>query len=58
MKKQGFCQKDNKPIDMDRGCIHPKDYCPFRSACIVFYEEKERRRKEKKQGNADVRLKT
>ncbi len=48
MKKQGFCQKDNRSIDTDRGCIHPNDFCPFRKACIVYYMEKERKNKEKK----------
>ncbi len=48
MVTQGFCQKDNKEVDADKGCCHPKDYCPYRQACMIHYMEQERKRTEKK----------
>ncbi len=41
---EGFCQKDNVMVELDKGCRHPKDYCQYRQACMVHFHELERRR--------------
>lgn len=48
MNQKGYCQKDNKEVDLARGCCHPGDYCQFRTACVVHFFEQEREREEKK----------
>jgi hypothetical protein len=42
MTMQGFCQKENRESDISKGCLHPKDYCPFRQACIIHYFSREK----------------
>ena len=33
-----FCQKYNEPVPGDKiQCRHLKDYCKFRTGCIVFF---------------------
>lgn len=43
-----FCQKDNLKIAQNRDCLHPKDYCPYRTSCIIYYLQKEREREERR----------
>ncbi len=44
----GYCAKDNIEIDMNKGCRHPKDYCQYRSSCMIHFFEKERQRETEK----------
>jgi hypothetical protein len=44
MEIQGFCQKDNCYAAVSRGCLHPMDYCPYRQACLIHYQEREGRK--------------
>jgi hypothetical protein len=46
--EKGFCQKDNLYINFSRGCLHPGDFCPYRTACMVYFLQKEREYEEKK----------
>lgn len=43
-----YCQKDNCYVEQVRGCLHPNDYCKFRSSCIIYYMEQEKQKKKKK----------
>ncbi len=44
MEEQGFCAKDNQYVPLKRGCRHPQDYCPHRSACLIYFFQKEHER--------------
>jgi hypothetical protein len=39
-----LCQKDNIQIAAGRGCLHPKDYCRYRQACLIHFLEQEKAR--------------
>jgi hypothetical protein len=54
MEEESFCQKDNRPLPLKRGCVHPKDFCPYRQACIVHYLEQEKARAERKGSREDA----
>ena len=41
---EGFCQKDNIAVDLEKGCRHPNDYCQYRQACMIHFHELEQRR--------------
>ena len=42
---EGFCQKDNIAVELEKGCRHPNDYCQYRQACMIHFYEMENRRK-------------
>jgi len=42
-----FCAKDNREVDISKGCRHPHDYCKFRQSCIIHLLDQERKRKDK-----------
>jgi hypothetical protein len=44
MEMEGYCFKDRKKIDITAGCCHPKDYCPDRTSCMVYFLEQEQKR--------------
>ncbi len=48
MTDNGICQKDNRKIPIDAGCIHPNDYCKYRQSCLIHFFEQERKRESKK----------
>jgi len=55
MSNKGFCQKDNKKVSLDNGCLHPNDYCQYRQSCLVHYFEQEKKReKRKRKNNEDI----
>jgi len=39
--EKGFCQKDNLYLNIDRGCLHPGDFCQYRTACMIHFLQKE-----------------
>ena len=52
---KGYCQKDNKEVPLEQGCIHPHDYCQYRTACVIHYLERERKRSDSAGGHAGGR---
>ena len=53
MEMQGFCQKDNRETALSKGCLHPKGYCIYRQACMIYYLVREKAKGTEK--DADVR---
>ncbi len=49
MNMQYFCAKDNCETDVEKGCRHPNDFCQHRTACFIYFLEKE-----EKKGRRDV----
>ena len=43
--EQGFCAKDNRETPVNKGCLHPGDFCQHRQACIIHFLEQENRKK-------------
>ncbi len=56
MLNEGFCQKDNKKVPLNNGCLHPNDYCQYRQSCLIHYFEQERKKENKKntKDNEDI----
>jgi hypothetical protein len=46
--EKGFCQKDNLYVIIEKGCLHPNDYCQHRTACIIHFVQKEKEYEEKR----------
>ncbi|MCF8056276.1 MAG: hypothetical protein K9K37_06520 [Desulfocapsa sp.] len=45
-----ICEKFKESMESeDAECRHPDDYCPTRTACIILYLEKERKREQERQ---------
>lgn len=44
MEETGFCQKYQEEVPLSEGCRHPKDYCPYRQACFLYFLSKEKGR--------------
>lgn len=42
MIRECLCQKDNRSVPVEKGCLHPLDYCPHRQSCMLHFLEKER----------------
>ncbi len=42
---EGFCEKDNISVELEKGCRHPNDYCQYRQACMIHFYDMENRRK-------------
>ncbi|MBA2847906.1 hypothetical protein G4V39_06310 [Thermosulfuriphilus ammonigenes] len=42
--EMGFCQKFSEEIPLNEGCRHPKDYCPHRQACMLYFLFKEKKK--------------
>lgn len=43
------CEKYKEKVDSkDPVCRHPDDYCQTRTACIIHYMEKEKKREQQK----------
>ncbi|MDA8163075.1 MAG: hypothetical protein M0022_09280 [Desulfobacteraceae bacterium] len=55
MEMQGFCQKDNRETALSRGCLHPKDYCPYRQSCMIYYLVREQAKGAERKDGEDVR---
>jgi hypothetical protein len=45
-----LCQKDNIQIAVGSGCVHPKDYCRYRQACLIHFLEQEKAREDRVSG--------
>lgn len=45
-----FCEKYQEKVDSDKAvCRRPKEYCKFRSACLLYFLAGEKTGKEKKE---------
>lgn len=44
-----FCEKHQKMIKADKPrCAHGREYCRFRSSCIIHFMEQEEKREQRK----------
>jgi len=43
--EKGFCQKFQEEVPFAEGCRHPRDYCPYRQACMLYMVWKEKKKK-------------
>ena len=48
-----YCAKDNRQTDASKGCLHPRDFCSHRNACMIHFMEKEKERAKRRKKKCD-----
>ncbi len=38
-----LCFKYQEEQRIEEGCKHPKDYCPYRQSCLIYFYSKEKK---------------
>ncbi len=47
-KNEAICMKYQEEQSLEEGCKHPKDYCPYRQSCLIYFYSKEKSRDQEK----------